>query len=460
MACVDDCYPHQYGLLGPQVEPDSGYWAFCARLRIVPIEELRALTDKESDEHYFPPYPTDDATIKKEFAELVDLAAHRDDPCHLKNEEPCKKSPGVCKFEKKLPASYGCRRPISRLWNLCPYPLGGVLVNRFDGEQVIRTGRGLARAIENETPGLYHRHIATFLMRTRNWSPPRQALVWAALDIAIASALQAAWYYKWLAIDRNKGKCTAFRERPVEYANRNNIPVKEFTVLFDAPDELNPNFGLCPDARPLIANPEALRKVSPGTPRHPAYPSGHSTYSAAASEILSYFFGNDEVPSFLDPDPGERMKEEFDRLADNIGVGRMWAGVHWRSDHEAGQKLGRTVACLVLRQLASMRVVNPKGKVVTFNLCPPEPAMPCDPCDFDVKLEPCDPQKKPPKRSDLCTAADLVAKACPPKDDTTPQEPCPAPPPCRKDEKKDGKKDGRDWKARVNAYRGPQQGGN
>ncbi len=42
---------------------------------------------------------------------------------------------------------------------------------------------------------------------------------------------------------------------------------------------------------------------------------------------------------------------ELDNLADNIGLGRMWAGVHWRSDHTAGLKLGRTVAQLVLEQL-------------------------------------------------------------------------------------------------------------
>jgi membrane-associated phospholipid phosphatase len=446
-ACIKDCSEHDYALTGPQVEAAAGLWQFCARLRIVSIEEMVSLTDDPSDRHYFPPYPTDAATLQKEIDELIDLERHRDDPCHLVHPKHCPECLKVCEFEKgPLPAAYGCRRPISKLWNLCPYPLGAVLVNRFPGEQVIRTGRGLARAIENETPGLYHRHIANYLMRTRNWSPPRQALVWAALDIAIASALQAAWYYKWVARGRNKGYCTAYRERPVEYAYRKNIP---FTVLFDNPDELNPNYTLCPDARPNP--PDAL---SPGTPRHPAYPSGHSTYSAAASEILSFFFGEEEVPPFLCPHPRlgsptpPTLKVEFDNLADNIGVGRMWAGVHWRSDHEAGQRLGRTIACLVLGQLASMRTyVN--GHVRTFDLCPPEPVMPRNQCDFDEKVKPCDPHQQPPERPDLCKAAEQIAKECPKQDDTKPGHPCPKPPKCNDDD---------DWAAKVDAYRGPQQG--
>ena len=471
MNCDDKCSP-RYQLKGPQVEPAAGYWQFCAKLRVVAIDELRQLTDNPTKREYFPPYPADKATIEREFKELKFLSAHRDDPCALVGK--CKhEPPEVCEFgkdPKKLPEDDGCRRPISKLWNLCPYPMGGVLVSRFDGEQVIRTGRGLARAVESETPGLYHRHIATFLMRTRNWSPPRQALVWAALDVAIATALQAAWYYKWLAVDRNDGQCTAFRERPVEYANREKVPIADFTVLFDAPDELNPTYVLCPDARPLVNDPAKLRAVSPGTPRHPAYPSGHSTYSAAASEILKFFFGNDPLPPFLNAHPRLHsmpgtLGAEFDNLADNIGIGRLWAGVHWRSDHEAGQKLGRVVACMILRQLASMLVVDEKTmKPKEFDLCPPEPVVPCNQCDFDVKLDPCKPDKEPPKRADLCKAAKLVSEKCPKDDVQKTPDPCKAPPPCRKGKKEKALKEEErpmdEWSSRVDAYRGPQQGGN
>ena len=105
-------------------------------------------------------------------------------------------------------------------------------------------------------------------------------------------------------------------------------------------------------------------------------------------------------------------------MADNIGMARLWAGVHWRSDHEAGAKLGQVVACLVLRQLASIcggsfelcapsNPVLPQCKCDDFNPCPDDPPYPCDkltelarecaercpPCgtSLEVYPEPCGP---------------------------------------------------------------------
>jgi membrane-associated phospholipid phosphatase len=428
---------HEYSLKGPQVEPSAGLWQSCVKLCIVGIKELTALTDKDDDGHYFPPYPTDEHIVRKELDELLELQENRDDPCYFaKTAEPADDK-HVCQFPKEpIPNNFGFRRPTSKLWNLCPYPLGGVLVNRFPGQQVIRTGRGQARAVENETPGLYHRHIANYLMMTRNWSAPRQALVWAALDVAIASALQAAWYYKWLATGRTH---VARRERPWEYSHRNGLGLK---VLFDTPDEFNPKPMRCPDS--LHGAP------TPGTPRHPAYPSGHSTYSAAGAEILKYFFGAEEVPPFLGG--GTSIGYELDNLADNIGLGRMWAGVHWRSDHTAGQRLGRTVACLVLKQLANMLSVDDNVKVVAFNLCPKEPRMPCDLCDPRQKVDPCN-DDKPTSREKLIEAAGKIAEKCGKSDVAAPTGLCAAPPECK------GTPPKGETLTDTMIHRGPQQGG-
>lgn len=391
------CVVHEYGLMGPQVEPRAGYWMFCPKLRIVSIQELTAVTDKPASDGFFPPYPdpcTDEgrAVIQKEIDELVELSRRRDDPCSLSGPP-----------EGKL----GRREPISRLLNLTPPPLGAVVVHRFPGEQIIRTGRGMARAVESETPGLFHRHALNYLIQTRNWSPPRQALVWAALDVALASALQACWYYKWVS----PRKLTSRRERPIEYAIRNKIPLD---VLFDRPDELNPAFNLCPDGR----QPDTMS----GTPRHPAYPSGHSTYSGAASEILKFFFGSTPVFAGAQPSRGtgnapspNNVGRELDRLADNIGLGRLWAGIHWRSDHENGMALGRTVARLVLRQLMDMGIV----------LCPPERKPIKDQCDPKQTVD-CDMSIKPPTREQLEKEAQKFEKNCDKKKPQ--QEPCEAPP--------------------------------
>jgi hypothetical protein len=88
-----------------------------------------------------------------------------------------------------------------------------------------------------------------------------------------------------------------------------------------------------------------LPDPSPGTPRHPSYPAGHSTHAATASEVLSYFF----------PD----YTADFDDLADNCGIARLWAGIHWRSDHVWGVKLGRCIGRLVIQQIQQDGVDDP-----------------------------------------------------------------------------------------------------
>lgn len=178
-----------------------------------------------------------------------------------------------------------------------------------------------------------------------------------ALDITIYSALLAAWHFKWA--NRVDGTANAdfsrsYIERPWVYENRVTGGNPGFQVLYDFPPA---DDGAGSD--PVRRCPEPF--PSPGTPRHPAYTSGHSTYSAAASRILAYFF----------PDATEAL----DDLADNIGVARLWAGVHWRQDHTAGQTLGRAVADRVIEQLRADPVQPLVGmeppKMCDGNIQPP-----------------------------------------------------------------------------------------
>jgi membrane-associated phospholipid phosphatase len=413
MSCVDEkykCDVPEYALTGPQVEPEASFWNHCPQLRLVSIKELTTITDDPGHPGYFPPYPDyctgeGQEEIKKEFHELLDLAKRRDDPCSLEAPGDCPAlTEWPCEPRYELPKAFGCRAPISRLFDLMPPPIGAVQANRLPGQRVIRTGRGLARAVEAETPGLHYRHALNYLITTRgSWSPPRQALVWAALDVAIASALQAAWYYKWLS----PRQFTSRRPRPIEYGG--------LDVLFDRPDELNPMYITCPDARPCSPNPG----FSPGTPRHPAYPSGHSTYAGAATTVLAYFFGNDPTPNALTLGLGtSTIGQELRNLADNIGMGRMWAGIHWRSDHEAGLKLGQVVGCLVLRQLASICGGN-------FELCRPV-APAASQCDCSARV-PC-PNDPPPPCDKLRDLAWQCQEGCPPCGTSFDHLPPPCPP--------------------------------
>ena len=45
------------------------------------------------------------------------------------------------------------------------------------------------------------------------------------------------------------------------------------------------------------------------------------------------------------------MGHELNKLASNVGIGRNWAGVHYRSDAIASFKLGEQIAVEILRDM-------------------------------------------------------------------------------------------------------------
>jgi len=356
----------EYDLLGPQVEPKASFWNRCSQPRIVSLDDLReAGTDDSNSPNFFPPYPDSDtpegqAIIDAELAELRELELLRKDPNALVGGPPERERKQMSVF-----LTGGDLTIFSKKIKFSPPPLGAIVRTTRLNEPLVQTGLELARYFEGETPGLAHRHALNGLIRVRDWSPARQAWVWAALDVAISSALLAAWHYKWLATGRTD--LVARRQRPYEYTVSQRLP--PLNVLYDTEVQLVDGMvvGEVPDG-----TPRTKPMPSPGTPRHPAYPSGHSTYSGAASELLSCFF--------------PEAKEELDKLADNIGMARLWAGIHWRTDHINGMALGRTVARLVIDQLNSTGV---------------EPAMP-----------PTDPSPPIPTRAELRQEADAFESNC------------------------------------------------
>lgn len=84
--------------------------------------------------------------------------------------------------------------------------------------------------------------------------------------------------------------------------------------------------------RPAQLDPEF--KPLFNAPGHPSYPSAHSCMSAAAAGVLAYLF----------PADAERLM----KIVDEVGEARIWAGIHYRSDVEAGLALGQNVAEAVI----------------------------------------------------------------------------------------------------------------
>lgn len=84
--------------------------------------------------------------------------------------------------------------------------------------------------------------------------------------------------------------------------------------------------------RPTQADP--LITTSFGVPNFPAYPSNHAALSAGMARIIGDQF------------PAERVR--LDALAEEAALSRVYGGIHYRFDGDAGVELGRNVAAWAL----------------------------------------------------------------------------------------------------------------
>lgn len=110
------------------------------------------------------------------------------------------------------------------------------------------------------------------------------------------------------------------------------------------------------------------------SPTHPAYPSGHATVAGACITVLKALFDDTvymdeqmaaagESTVMVNPsNPAQiinttvhtTVSQELNKLAWNVAMGRNFAGIHWRSDAEAGIRLGEQVAIAWLQDHARM----------------------------------------------------------------------------------------------------------
>jgi membrane-associated phospholipid phosphatase len=91
--------------------------------------------------------------------------------------------------------------------------------------------------------------------------------------------------------------------------------------------------------RPWQADPLITVVAAVGKPNHPSYISGHSCLSSSGAEVLSTFF----------PDDRDRLSA----MVTEAGLSRMYGGIHYRFDIDAGQLLGHSVAAFTIAADAS-----------------------------------------------------------------------------------------------------------
>lgn len=93
--------------------------------------------------------------------------------------------------------------------------------------------------------------------------------------------------------------------------------------------------------RPSQLDPSIKTPI--GLPNFPAYSSGHSTFSAAASSVLSYLFPTGS--------------EAFSAMRDEAAISRLYGGIHYRSDIEGGKTHGTRIGSYTI-QFAQQDLAN------------------------------------------------------------------------------------------------------
>lgn len=178
----------------------------------------------------------------------------------------------------------------------------------FDSDQVksalselktfARTPRSNHRGIYWEVHGGARAHtLWNEIARTRLLeyaaAPATAARVLAALNIAIADAGTACWDAK-------------------------------YAYWFIRPSQLDP------ELKPLFS-----------PPNHPSYPAAHGCYSTAAATVLAGTFPQD--------------RDRLLALGKEAAEARVWAGIHYRFDIDAGQEIGRKVGERALQRAFAAR---------------------------------------------------------------------------------------------------------
>jgi PAP2 superfamily len=98
------------------------------------------------------------------------------------------------------------------------------------------------------------------------------------------------------------------------------------------------------------------------TPCFPSYPSAHGTLSGAAAEVMRRLYGdaghaitlsNPAVPTIV------LHYGSFRQITDDISDARVYGGIHFRTDQDAGARLGRAVGTVVYE--INLRAVHHDG---------------------------------------------------------------------------------------------------
>ena len=140
-----------------------------------------------------------------------------------------------------------------------------------------------------------------------------------------------------------------------------NIAVADTVIAFyDA--KYVYNFWRPVTAIRATADPNWLPEVKT-TAADPSYPGAHGAISAAAANVLAFFFGSDQFAFIIRSEVfagTERSFSSFSSASEEAFLSRIYAGQHFRFDQQAGGQLGASVADFVTTNLLGANP-NPPG---------------------------------------------------------------------------------------------------
>jgi len=177
-------------------------------------------------------------------------------------------------------------------------------------------GRFWNGAIQN-----YWNEIAQTAVLARGLTTAQSARLFALLNLSVADSVIAFYDAKY----------TYNFWRPV-------------TAIRSADTDNNPE---------TVADPNWLPEVG-NTPPDPSYPGAHAVISAAASSVLISFLRENHFDFSVTSEVLPGVERSFNNLSDaaqEATLSRIFAGVHFRFDLTAGDRLGRDVANFVLDHL-------------------------------------------------------------------------------------------------------------
>jgi membrane-associated phospholipid phosphatase len=352
------------------VEPEAGTWKTWVLAPGLTFAIMHQ-DDEITIHNLQPPAPPDAAATKAELAQLKDMAARRGAAARARIRFWDAGSPAYRWQEVAVAASVRdslTPLPGARVFALLSIAVHDALVIAWDAKYTYNRPRpseidaGLSTVLTPPRSPSYpaeHAVVAGAASAILAYLWPEEAQRFATLaDEAAQSRVLAGVQYPsdiqaGLALGRavaarviDRAKVDSLRPKwtgtiptgPGLWTGQTPVGIEEAswkTWALASASEVRPGPPPAPDS-PQQAAELAEVKDFKRTPPHPSYPSNAAAFMMAPAQVMASPFPDDAA--------------YFQHLGEEFGQTRLWAGIHFRSDIEAGYAIGRAVAQKVLER--------------------------------------------------------------------------------------------------------------